>query len=104
MPRPNEGTRRMARWLVKGSLRSRGLVVALGVGLLIFGFVQQRDMPRDGLPEFTPPTVEVQTEALGLSAHEVEQLITVPLEQDLLNGVAYLDTIKSESVAGLSKI
>ncbi len=56
------------------------------------------------LPEFAPPTVEVQTEALGLSAEEVEQLITVPLEQDLLNGVAFLDVIRSESVPGLSKI
>ena len=40
----------------------------------------------DSLPEFGPPTVQVQTEALGLSAPEVEQLITVPLEQDLLAG------------------
>ena len=45
----------------------------------------------DALPEFPPPTVEVQTEALGLSAAEVEQLITVPLEQDLLVGVPFLD-------------
>jgi Cu/Ag efflux pump CusA len=31
-----------------------------------------------------PPSVEIQTEALGLSAAEVEQLITVPLEQPVL--------------------
>ena len=49
-------------------------------------------------------TVNVQTEALGLSAEEVEQLITVPLEQDLLDGVAWLDTIRSQSVAGLSNV
>src|SRR6185436_10654529 len=48
--------------------------------------------------------VEIQTEALGLSATEVEQLITVPLEQDLLNGVAFLNDIRSESVPGLSRI
>ena len=48
--------------------------------------------------------MEVQTEALGLSAHEVEELITVPLEQDLLNGVAFLDTIRSASLPGLSSI
>jgi Cu/Ag efflux pump CusA len=51
-----------------------------------------------------PPTVEIQTEALGLSAAEVEQLITVPMEQDLLNGVAFLDDIRSQSVPGLSRI
>jgi Cu/Ag efflux pump CusA len=68
------------------------------------GVWQLRDATVDVLPEFTPPTVEVQTEALGLSAEEVEQLITVPLEQDLLNGVAWLDVIRSESVPGLSSI
>ena len=51
-----------------------------------------------------PPSVEVQTEALGLSAAEVEQLITVPLEQDLLNGVPWLDRIHSSSRPGLSAI
>ena len=48
--------------------------------------------------EFSPPYAEIQTEALGLSAEEVEQLITVPLEQDLLNGVEGVDVIRSESL------
>jgi len=58
----------------------------------------------DALPEFEPAQVEIQTEALGLSALEVEQLITSPMEVDLLNGVAYLDEIRSQSVPGLSSI
>jgi CzcA family heavy metal efflux pump len=91
-------------WIVGWSLRSRGVVVVLAAALLVFGATQLRDMPVDALPEFAPPRVEVQTEALGLSAAEVEQLITVPLEQDLLNGVAWLDTIRSESVPGLSRV
>jgi CzcA family heavy metal efflux pump len=94
----------MMRSIVGSSLRARRVVIALAALLMIFGFARLRDMPRDVLPEFTPPTVEVQTEALGLSAAEVEQLITVPLEQDLLNGVAFLDTIHSESISGLSSI
>jgi Cu/Ag efflux pump CusA len=94
----------MMRWIAGAALKSRGLVVALGVAVMIVGFVQFRDMPRDALPEFRPPTVEIQTEALGLSAPEVEQLITVPLEQDLLDGVAFLDVIRSQSVAGISRI
>src|ERR687893_2759239 len=92
------------RWIVDSSLKARGLVFALGAVVLFLGATQLRDMPVDVLPEFTPPTVEVQTEALGLSAAEVEQLITVPLEQDLLNGVAFLETIRSESLPGLSNI
>src|ERR671935_1961734 len=94
----------MIRSIVGSSLRSRGLVVVLAAALLLFGATQLRRMPVDVLPEFAPPTVEVQTEALGLSAAEVEQLITVPLEQDLLNGIAFLDDIRSESVPGLSRI
>ncbi len=72
--------------------------------MLAFGAWQFPSMDVDVLPEFTPTTVLVQTEALGLSAVEVEQLITVPLEQDLLNGVAWLHTIRSQSVPGLSSI
>ena len=46
--------------------------------------------------------MQIQTEALGLSAEEVEQLVTVPLEQDLLNGVPFLKDIRSQSMPGLS--
>jgi Cu/Ag efflux pump CusA len=92
------------RWIVGSSLRSRGWVVILGAIVLAFGFTRLQNMPRDVLPEFKRVTVEVQTEALGLSAQEVEQFVTAPLEQDLLNGVAFLDIIRSESVPGLSRI
>jgi CzcA family heavy metal efflux pump len=92
------------RSLVGWSMRFRLLVVLAAAGLLVVGARELRDAPVDVLPEFTPPYVEVQTEALGLSAAEVEQLITVPLEGDLLNGVAGIDVIRSESVAGLSSI
>ena len=80
------------------------MILALAVGLLAYGVLQLDHARTDILPEFTPPTVEVQTEALGLSAEEVEQLITVPLEQDLLDGVAFLDEIESASVPGLSSV
>ena len=71
---------------------------------MAFGIVQLRDARLDVLPEFSPPYAEVQTEALGLSAEEVEQLITVPLEADLLNGVEGIDVIRSESLPGLSSV
>jgi Cu/Ag efflux pump CusA len=71
---------------------------------MLAGAVQLRQMPVDILPEFSSPYVEIQTEALGLSAEEVEELITVPMEQDLFNGVPWLDIIRSESTPGLSSI
>jgi Cu/Ag efflux pump CusA len=92
------------RWIVESSLKFRLLVVAIAAALLVVGIVQLRNMPVDVHPEFTPTRVEVQTEALGLSAEEVEQLITVPLEQDLLVGVPFLDEIESASLPGLSSV
>ena len=94
----------MIRSVVGWSLRFRLLVIGLAVSLMAVGVSQLRDAPVDVLPEFTPPYVEVQTEALGLSADEVEQLITVPLEADLLNGVQGVEVIRSRSVAGLSSV
>jgi Cu/Ag efflux pump CusA len=91
-------------WVLGTSLRFWRLVVALAIGVVVFGVAQLQSAPMDAYPEFTPPTVQIQTEALGLSAAEVEQLITVPLEQDLLNGVPWLDHIHSSSMPGLSAI
>ncbi len=94
----------MMRWIVGSSLKFRRLIVAVAAALLVFGVLQLDQMRRDVLPEFSRTTVEVQTEALGLSAEEVEQLITVPLEQDLLNGIAFLEEIESASIPGLSSV
>lgn len=85
-------------------MKLRYLILVVAVGLLVLGFMQLRSMPVDVLPEFNPPLIEIQTEALGLSAEEVESLITVPLEADLLNGVAFLESITSKSITGLSSI
>jgi Cu/Ag efflux pump CusA len=92
------------RWVLGSSLRFWRLVVALAIGIVVFGVARLQSAPVDVYPEFTPPAVQIQTEALGLSAAEVEQLITVPLEQDLLNGVPWLDHIHSSSMPGLSAI
>jgi CzcA family heavy metal efflux pump len=91
------------RWVIEQSLKFRSLVVFLASALMVFGLTQLRDMPVDVFPEFAPPRVEIQTPCLGLSAAEVEEFITVPLEQQL-NGVPELETIRSSSVPQLSSI
>jgi Cu/Ag efflux pump CusA len=78
-------------------------VLALAGMLIFFGAIQLRDAPVDVFPEFAPPRVEVQTISLGLSAAEVESLVTVPLEQSI-NGLPELDTIRSKSLNDLSSI
>src|SRR5919199_2903163 len=94
----------MIAHLVALSLKFRVLVVAAAAIVMALASFQLRDAPVDALPEFAPPQVQIQTEALGLSAAEVEQLITVPIEHDLLNGIPWLDQIQSESAPGLSSI
>ena len=94
----------MMRALVSTAVRFRLIVLGIAGVLLLIGATQLQSARVDALPEFAPTTVEVQTEALGLSAEEVEELVTVPLEADLLHGVAFLDKIESKSLTGLSSI
>jgi multidrug efflux pump subunit AcrB len=93
----------MRRWIAT-SLKFRRLIVAVALGLVVFGVAQASNVKTDALPEFGPTMVEVRTEALGLSAAEVEELITVPLEQDLLNGLPFVEDIHSETIPGLSSV
>ena len=90
-------------WIIGSSLKLRFLVVVVAAALMFFGIVRLRDMPVDVFPEFEPPRVEIQTEALGLSAVEVEELITLNLEE-LLSSTAELEEIRSKSLPGLSSI
>lgn len=93
----------MMRLIIGSSLRFRYLVLALGVVLIWFGLAHLRDVPVDVFPEFAPPRVEIQTICLGLSSAEVEQLVSVPLE-NALNGVPGVDVMRSKSVPQLSSI
>ncbi len=91
----------MLKWVIGSSLKYRYLVMALAAGLMFFGVQQLRNTQVDVFPEFAPPRVEVQTPSLGLSATEVESLVTIPLEQSLA-GIPGLDEMRSTSVEGLS--
>jgi CzcA family heavy metal efflux pump len=93
----------MLRWVVGTSLRFRFIVMAGAGALIFFGTLQLRHTQVDVFPEFAPPRVEVQTPSLGLSATEVESLVTVPLEQALA-GIPGLDEVRSKSVEQLSSI
>jgi len=93
----------MFRRVVGTSLRFRFIVMALAGAMIFFGVAQVRNTPVDVFPEFAPPRVEVQTACLGLTAAEVESLVSVPMEE-ALNGVEGLETIRSKSVAQLSSI
>ena len=93
----------MLRWVIASSLRYRFIIMSMAAGLMFFGVQQLQDTELDVFPEFAPPRVEVQTPSLGLSASEVESLVTIPLEQSLA-GIPGLDEIRSNSVEQLSSI
>ena len=95
----------MVRSVVAAALRFRMLLVALAAGLIVLGFISLRQMHNDAVPELAAgPVLEVQTEALGLSSQEVEQYITVPLENNLLDGIMGVWDMRSDSIAGVSKV
>lgn len=93
----------MIRQIVALSVKFRVLVVGSAAVVVALASAQLSTAPVQTLPEFSPTRVEIQIEALGLSAPEVEQLITIPMEH-LLGGVAWVDQIESESVPGLSTL
>ena len=93
----------MMRWVVASSLRFRYIVLALASALIFFGVQRVDDAPVDVFPEFAPPKVEIHTVAIGLAPTEVEELISIPLEQ-ALNGVPGVTNIRSRSVEQLSQI
>ncbi|NUR61784.1 MAG: efflux RND transporter permease subunit [Catenulispora sp.] len=91
------------RWIIASSIRLAAVLTTAAAVLLVVAVAGLRHAPVDVLPEFASPHVQVQTEALGLSAGEVEQLITVPLE-DEFNGLVFLDRLQSASLPGLSVV
>jgi len=93
----------MIRWIVGTSLRFRFLVGAFALVMMGAGGAAVRGTPVDVFPEFAPPRVEIQSDALGFSTTEVEDLITVPLEAALA-GTPRLQTLRSKTVPGLSSV
>jgi CzcA family heavy metal efflux pump len=93
----------MLQRLVHFSIRFRGPVIAVACLLVGYGIYALTRAKYDVYPEFAPPLVEIQTEAPGLSPDEVEALVTRPVE-NTINGVSNLESIRSQSVQGLSII
>lgn len=93
----------MMRFVIGKSIQYRFLVIAIAAALMFFGTKELQNAQIDVFPEFAPPRVEIQVPAVGLSSAEVEELVTIPIE-DALNGVEGLDVMRSKSVAALSAV
>ncbi|MDG1096096.1 MAG: efflux RND transporter permease subunit, partial [Methylophilaceae bacterium] len=93
----------MLKKLIHSAVNGRISVLVIALTLIVFGLNTIKEAPLDVFPEFAPIKVEIQTEAPGLSTLEVEQLISLPLEQ-AVNGTPHLKTLRSKSVLGLSSV
>ena len=93
----------MLNAIVSFSLRHRGIVVALACLLLGYGLYVAKHAKLDVFPDFMPPQVTVQAEAPGMTPEQVESLVTRPIET-AVNGLGYLESLRSESIQGLSVV
>ena len=93
----------MLSHIVAFSVRFRGVVVALAILLLAYGIYKLSNSSLDIFPEFAPKQVIIQTEAQGLTAEQVEVLVTQPLENGL-GGLVGTESIRSQSIPGLSVV
>src|SRR5436190_22813923 len=89
--------------IVEVSLRHRGIVIAVALALLAWGSYVASRASLDVFPEFVAPQVTIQAEAPGLSAEQVEVLVTRPIES-AVNGASDLASVRSESIQGLSVV
>lgn len=93
----------MLSGIVERSIRHRGVVIAIACLVVTYGIYSVANAKFDVYPEFAPPQVTIQTEAPGLSAEDVETLVTRPVEY-ALTGTPNLTAIRSDSIQGLSVV
>jgi HME family heavy-metal exporter len=91
----------MFKWLLDSSLSNRLLIIIASLVLVAYGAFTLSRTPVDVFPDLNKPTVTLMTEAGGMAAEEVEQLITFPLETTM-NGLPGVESVRSTSSAGLS--
>ncbi|MDD7985783.1 efflux RND transporter permease subunit [Lentisphaera marina] len=89
--------------IISFSLKNRLLVIGLALVISLVGFFLAKEMPVDVLPDLNRPTIVIMTEAHAMIPEDVEQLVTLPLEQ-ILNGATGVENVMSTSGLGLSVI
>ena len=93
----------MLNKIIHFSLHNRIMVLVASVLLLVGGFYTAYHTEVDVFPDLTAPTVVVMTEANGMAAEEVEQLVTFPIETTV-NGATHVRRVRSSSTNGFSVI
>ena len=89
--------------IIAFAIRFRGIVIALACILFAYGVYALGRAKYDVFPEFAPPQVSIQTEAVGLTPEQVEILVTRPIE-NAVNGAPGVQTLRSSSIQGVSVV
>ena len=93
----------MLNKIIHFSLQNRILVLVASVLLLVGGTYTAMHTEVDVFPDLTAPTVVVMTEANGMAAEEVEQLVTFPIET-AVNGATHVRRVRSSSTHSFSVV
>jgi cobalt-zinc-cadmium resistance protein CzcA len=91
------------RGLVDFCLTNRLLVIAVAILLFIWGVISFRSLPVEAYPDVANNYVQIITQWPGISAEQIEQQVTVPIE-NVVNGVPHLEHLRSVSLFGLSSL
>src|SRR5271155_4329319 len=93
----------MIHGVVDFALNNRVLVLALALLLFVWGGISFHQLPVEAYPDVANNYVEVITQWPGISAEQIEQQVTIPLEI-VMNGIPHLTALRSFSLFGLSDL
>ncbi|MDE5572090.1 MAG: efflux RND transporter permease subunit, partial [Prevotella sp.] len=89
--------------IIRFSLSNRLIILLVSLLLVAVGLFTARNAEVDVFPDLNAPTVVIMTEANGMAAEEVEQLVTFPIET-AVNGSAGVHRVRSSSTMGFSVV
>ncbi|MGO8932771.1 MAG: efflux RND transporter permease subunit [Terracidiphilus sp.] len=93
----------MIRKLVDFALQNRLMVLAIGIVLFAWGIVSFHRLPVEAYPDVANNYVDVIAQWPGISAEQIEQQVTIPLET-VMNGIPGVAHVRSWSIFGLSTV
>src|ERR1017187_9093805 len=93
----------MIRKFVDFALENRFLVLAAALVLFVWGAISFHQLPVEAYPDVADNYVEIITQWPGISAEQIEQQVTIPLEI-VMNGIPHITHLRSFSLFGLSDI
>jgi cobalt-zinc-cadmium resistance protein CzcA len=93
----------MIREVVDFSLNNRFIVLSIAIVLILWGAVSFHQLPVEAYPDVADNYVEIITQWPGISAEQIEQQITIPLET-VMNGIPHVTHLRSFSLFGLSDL